>query len=193
VLAACWSAHADGDLALRIHFLGGYAVLALVVFRVLWGFAGPPAARFAGFVRGPAATLRYARALLGRAPGSLAATVGHNPLGAWSVLGLLGICLVLGASGLFTADEIASEGPLARLVSDAWVRTAGRVHANGEIALYVLVGMHVGAIAGYWIGWGRDLLTPMIAGRSGNRVGGRALVLLLLAGGLVAYLAGLAG
>ena len=64
ILAACISAELGGDQALRLHFLSGYAVLSLVVFRVLWGFAGPRYARFGQFVRGPATTVRYALALL---------------------------------------------------------------------------------------------------------------------------------
>jgi cytochrome b len=202
VLAACLSAHADGELALRVHFLAGYAVLALALFRVLWGFAGSQYARFDHFVRGPVATWRYARALLGAGPPAAAAP-GHNPLGAWSILAMLAACLLQAASGLYTRDDIASEGPLAQLVAEAAVRRAGALHALGEPVLYALLALHVAAIAWYRHFRGEDLLGAMIRGArsapaqagaaaaiaqaDGARLRARALVLLLCAVALVAY------
>ena len=44
-----------GVLDMRRHCWFGYATLALIVFRVLWGVAGSQTSRFADFVRGPGA------------------------------------------------------------------------------------------------------------------------------------------
>ncbi len=87
----------------------GLATLALLAFRLIWGFVGSGTARFAGFVRGPLAAWRYAReTLAGRHP----AYLGHNPLGGWSVLALLFAMAAQAGMGLFATDEILYEGPL---------------------------------------------------------------------------------
>lgn len=199
VAAACASAHASGDAALRLHFASGYAVLALVVFRLLWGFAGARYARFAQFVRGPADTLRYAAAMLSPSAAGGAPSAGHSPLAGVAVLAMLAACGVQAASGLFTDDEIASEGPLAHLASNAVVDRAGALHAWGELALYALVALHLCAIAYYRIGRGEDLLRPMLTGRKAPGAApparddaclrARATLLLAASVALVAYLA----
>jgi len=168
-VSACASAQLGGDSALRLHFLSGYAVLTLVGFRLLWGFAGPQYARFGQFVRGPAATLGYAASLLRGRQGAYAGYPGHNPLGALSVLALLAVCATLAGSGLFARDDIASEGPLARLVSEALVGRCTRLHAWGEVILYTLVALHLCALAFYRLVQGEDLVLPMLTGRKALR------------------------
>ena len=86
-----------------LHEGSGYAALALAALRIGIGLVGPRAARFASFVRGPIATLDYARAALaGQAPRHL----NHNPLGAWMVLALLLAAALAGASGaLYVTDR----------------------------------------------------------------------------------------
>ena len=87
---------AELDL-LPLHQLSGYLILALVLVRIVWGFAGSTTARFAHFVKGPAAIKAYAGRFFQRGG---AASVGHNPLGALSVVALLGLLAaqaVLGA------------------------------------------------------------------------------------------------
>jgi len=79
-------AYASGELEGSVHAAAGYAVLALLAFRVVWGVVGSRHARFADFVYGPAATWRYAKSLLSGAPQNYA---GHNPLGGWMILALL--------------------------------------------------------------------------------------------------------
>jgi cytochrome b len=163
--AAFISAQSGGYTAQRVHFLCGYAVLVLVGFRTVWGFAGPRYARFAQFLRGPITTLRYARSLLGTGtPAAAPGYPGHNPLGALSVLALLGACGVQAASGLFSKDDIASEGPLARHVSDALVDRFTSVHDAGQTMLYVLLGLHLAAIVFYRWFKRENLVAPMITG-----------------------------
>lgn len=204
MVGALASAHADGDAALRAHFLCGYAVLVLVLFRLAWGFAGPRYARFAQFVRGPGATLRYLRALVAnQPPGAAPGYPGHNPLGALSVLALLAASGLQAATGLFSKDDIVSEGPLARFVSDALVNRLSGAHDLGETALYALLGLHLLAIAFYrWVKK-EDLVGPMITGDkvlaqgthatpSEERGGwGRAVVLLGLSVALVCFVVNL--
>lgn len=116
----------------------GYAALAIVGLRIVWGFAGGPYARFSQFVRGPRATWRYAVALhAGHAPRHL----GHNPLGAWMIVALLGCVAGLGLTGfLFTTDMFWGY---------AWLEALHRALAwllGGLVALHVsaavLMGRH---------------------------------------------------
>src|SRR5690606_16043794 len=142
------------------HFRAGYAILTLVVFRIAWGFVGGRYARFRSFLYGPRDILAYLRG----APGAPAGP-GHNPLGALSVFAML---LLFGAQavlGLFANDDIASEGPLAALVSKDTSDFLTGLHQRHEIILLVLVGLHVAAIAWYRIFRRRRLLGPMITGR----------------------------
>jgi cytochrome b len=96
------------------HVYSGYAVLVLVIFRILWGFAGSTHARFASFLAGPAATLRFAVRLFSR---EAVPQVGHNPLGGWMVVALIASLAVQTITGLFANDGVATQGPLAALVS----------------------------------------------------------------------------
>jgi len=163
--AALISAQSGGYTAQRVHYLCGYAVLVLVVFRAAWGFAGPCYARFSQFLQGPSATLRYALGLLASATPAVAPGYpGHNPLGALSVLALLGACGAQAVSGLFSKDDIASEGPLARHVSEALVNRFTSAHDAGQTVLYVLLCLHLAAIVFYRVVKRENLVGPMITG-----------------------------
>ena len=139
------------------HIWSGIAILTLLIFRLLWGFAGSSTARFTGFVRGPAAVLDYLR---GRWRG-----IGHTPLGALSILALLGATAIQVGLGLISEDQDGIySGPLARLVSVDTSDSARDIH---EIFFYVLLGLivlHVAAIVYYRLR-GRHLLAQMITGQ----------------------------
>ena len=115
MVIAVVTSYIGGD-AKEWHMRAGYGVLAMVLFRILWGFAGTRHARFASFVHGPRTAIRYARSFARRAP---QATVGHNPLGGWSVIALLLALLVQAGTGLFANDDVLMEGPLVKFISDA--------------------------------------------------------------------------
>ncbi len=150
-----------GGNAMDYHMLGGYAVLALVVFRIAWGFAGSRHARFADFLRGPAAVLAYARALFG--PG-YSPHAGHNPLGGWSVMLMLGSLLVQAGTGLFADDDIMTAGPLARHVSGDTVSLLTKIHAINAWVLAALIALHLAAVLFYWLVKRENLIAPMIHG-----------------------------
>jgi cytochrome b len=143
------------------HMRSGYAVLALLAFRIAWGFVGTRHARFANFVRGPAAIGAYLRSL---GDGAHPASVGHNPLGALSVLALIAVVGVQVGTGLFANDDIFTEGPLAKLVSKFASDQATTVHYWNQWALYALVAMHVLAVLVHRVRFGDNLVGPMIAG-----------------------------
>src|SRR5512133_1633527 len=84
LVALLTTAQIGGD-AMAWHFRSGYAVLSLLLFRLIWGVVGGKWSRFSSFLYAPAAVLAY---LQGR--GRPEHSIGHNPLGAASVFALLG-------------------------------------------------------------------------------------------------------
>lgn len=153
-----------GSQGMEWHKRSGYCILTLVLFRIFWGVAGGTTARFASFVRGPGAVLRYASALFGR--GTAEPYVGHNPLGGWSVVLMLLSLATQTTTGLFVADEdLGVEGPLAQLVSN---RISDRMAAVHEVSFYILmtlIAIHVLAILFYLIAKRDNLIRPMLSGR----------------------------
>ncbi len=145
-----------GGNAMVWHGRIGVAVVGLLSFRIVWGFLGSTYARFAQFVRGPAAIKAY---LQGRWQGA-----GHNPLGALSVLALLGTLLLLVATGLFANDDIAFEGPLYALVGKEFSDRVVGIHRLIEPLIILLVLAHLGAIF-YYVRFRKEvLIRPMISG-----------------------------
>lgn len=134
----------------------GELIVGLVVFRVVWGFVGAPSARFAHFVRGPSAIAAYVR---GQWQG-----VGHNPLGALSVLALLALSLAQAATGLFATDDIAFQGPWAALVGDDGAHRAASLHGLLQKLLIGVVLVHLAAIVFYALVKRRNLVRPMLTG-----------------------------
>lgn len=147
-----------GGDAMAWHFRLGLMVLTLVVFRVLWGFVGGYWSRFAQWFPTPGRTLGYLR-------GTVKAPLGHNPLGAWSVLALLVLLALQVSSGLMSDDEIAFAGPLTRFVSGDWVALATKYHKHiGKLVLMLLIVLHVAAVVYYKLAKRDDLIRPMIHG-----------------------------
>ncbi len=151
-----------GDAGLIWHQWNGLSILVLLVFRLLWGVAGGSTARFSGFVRGPAAIARYVGGLLrGKPPHYL----GHNPVGALVILGLIGLVGAQALTGLFTSDDIIVYGPMTPVASDATIARASALHQQIYPYLLALIGLHVAANIAYSL-FGRDnLIRAMITGR----------------------------
>src|SRR5690348_3434133 len=143
------------------HVKSGYAILALLTFRLAWGAVGSDTARFTRFVKGIDSARDYARTLLARSP---APFLGHNPLGGWMVVLLLAALLLQAATGLFADDDISTQGPLAAMVSEAAVRQLTRIHAYNEWVVVALVVVHVAAIVFYQGPLRRNLIGPMVHG-----------------------------
>ena len=144
------------------HFRLGYLVLGLLLFRLVWGVVGGHWSRFATFVRGPGTVLRYLR---GQTRPGEHLDVGHNPLGAGSVLALLTILAVQVGTGLIADDEIASVGPLNRFVDTATGLAATAWHkTGGQWIIIGLVVLHIAAIVFYKVRHGKDLVGPMVRG-----------------------------
>lgn len=161
LVVVSWVSATLGGNAMQIHMLSGYTILTLVLFRILWGFFGSQHARFASFVRNPVAAVAYLQALRRNEAGW---HLGHNPAGGWSVIAMLGALLLQAGTGLFANDDIATEGPLAKLVSKALSdRITGIHHLNIDL-LYVLIGLHLAAVAFYFFHKRENLVKSMFTG-----------------------------
>ncbi len=145
-----------GGNAMIWHGRFGYIVLALIFFRLIWGFVGTHHARFAQFVKSPKAILAYLK--------NPAETPGHSPLGAISVVVLIAIFLAQALAGLFASDDIAFDGPLVRYVASTWVELLTSFHRLNEWVLLTLVGIHLGAILYYKYAKRINLISAMITG-----------------------------
>jgi cytochrome b len=145
-----------------LHVWCGYAVIVLVVFRLLWGFLGPRHARFMSFVRGPRAILGYLAAI-GR--GRQTRYAGHNPAGALMVLTLLALLAAQATFGLFADDEIFNAGPFAGLVSKNVSLYLTSLHRKIFYWIAAASALHVAAVLAHvWIK--RDnLILAMISGK----------------------------
>jgi cytochrome b len=180
------------------HLRLGYAVLTLLLFRLVWGFIGGHWSRFASFVYAPSSFVAYLR---GQARPEH--RVGHSPLGALSVFALLLILAAQVSTGLMSDDEIAFFGPLVRFVSGDTVSMATSYHKNvGKFIVIGLVALHLVAILFYKLVKKQGLVRPMVVGDkqlavpvpSANDTAGTrllALVVLALCGTAVAWLVSL--
>ena len=126
-VAAAWlTRHSPG----RWHEWLGYATLAIVVTRTIWGFIGSRHARFSDFVRSAPVTVAYARDVLSARE---ARFIGHNPLGGWMVVLLLTMVALVGVTGwLYTTDRFWGVG---------WVEELHETLSNilfGFVALHIL-------------------------------------------------------
>jgi len=150
-----------GGNAMQYHEWSGFAILALLLFRLAWGIVGSSESRFKTFVKGPAAVWRYAVKLVHRdSPRSL----GHNPLGGWSILAMLLALLIQAGTGLFANDDIITEGPLFEWVSKETSDWLTRIHKVNQEVIILLVAVHVFAVLFYLFFKRENLIKPMITG-----------------------------
>jgi cytochrome b len=150
-----WSGKAE---RIDLHIASGLALIALLLFRLVWGLIGGSTARFSNFVRGP-------RALVGYLRGTSRPAIGHNPLGGWSVIAMLALLAVQAGLGLFASDEDAVDaGPLSDWVSFEAAQLLLENHETLFNILLGLIGLHVAAILYYRLR-GEDLVSPMLSGR----------------------------
>jgi cytochrome b len=151
-----------GGRLIEWHLYCGYAVFVLVVFRVLWGFAGSSSARFLSFLARPAAALRFGVRLLSRRAETYA---GHNPLGGWMVVALLVSLALQVGTGLLSNDGIATDGPLAALVSIEVSDRLTELHRWNLWVVVVLSAVHTAAALYHWLVLKEDLIAGMVTGQ----------------------------
>lgn len=157
-VVAAYLSGIEGGLWLEWHIQLGVFILALLGFRLVWGFVGTTHARFANFFPTPARLRAYAR--------SDWHVVGHNPLGAIWIFAVLTCLLLQAGSGLFAInDEVETHGPLYALVSADWSERLTGWHGRFVDLLLIMVGLHLVAISCYAGFQKKNLLMPMVTGR----------------------------
>lgn len=163
LVVSFFSGRAAGDW-LKFHFWSGYSILALLLFRIAWGFVGSTTARFSHFVKGPVACCVYLKNLV---VGQRTYDVGHNPAGGLMVVVLIFAVLAQASAGLFSADTDmgTANGPLANLIADKWVDRVTAFHRFWVNVLLALVGLHVGAAIVYLVWKRQNLIGAMLTGR----------------------------
>ena len=147
---------------IRYHLLSGYTILTLLLFRLAWGFLGSDTSRFGRFVKSPAAAFRHLAQFPKREPDD---EIGHNAAGGWMVLVMLLLLAIQVGTGLFSNDDVFTQGPLAHLVDKSVSDRITALHALNFWVLLGAIGLHVVAILAYALVKRHNLLRPMITGR----------------------------
>lgn len=150
------------DDAMQWHFYGGYFMLGLIIFRILWGLVGAHYARFSQFVHGPGYALRYIKSF---GKPNYEASIGHNPLGAYSVLFVLAVLLTQAVSGLFITDDIFHSGPYHPIVSEDVESVMNWLHGNMVNAVFAFLILHITAMLVYKRLKKQNLVKAMLNGR----------------------------
>ena len=174
------------------HVLTGEALLALVVFRLLWGVFGSDTSRFSRFLVSPMAGIRHLSHLHHREPDT---QIGHNAAGGWMVLVLILLLLGLTLTGVYVNNDIADQGPFTELAPAPVANLINKLHRILWDALLAAIVLHVLAVLTYAVVKRHNLLWPMLTGRKrlppefpGPRMASitRALLLLAVAGAATA-------
>lgn len=129
----------------------GYAILALLVVRIVWGFVGSPNARFASFWPTRARLVRHWQDLRHR---RFDPAQGHNPAGALMILLMLALLALTGISGWMQG--------LDRFWGEDWVE---QLHEYAANTLMVLVAIHVCAVVIMSRYSHQQLIRTMVTGR----------------------------
>jgi len=151
--------------AWTLHYASGYAILTLVLFRILWGFFGSENARFGHFLKSPLAAIRQLTRL---AKQDRDTETSHNPAGGWMVVVLLSLILAQGLTGLFANHDpgfsYSQHGPLALKVTEATSESLSMLHLAVQRYLLLAIALHVLAIMLYKLVKGHELVMPMLTG-----------------------------
>ena len=162
LLAGCWWTAENSEMEWHISIAS--VLIALWVSRLFWGFMGSDTARFCRFVKGPGQTVAFAKAMMA---GHAKPVVGHNPLGAWMIVALLMVLGIQGATGLFSSDEIFTDGPLTAYVSSETIEFMTQMHEWNFNLLMALAAVHVLAVLVYSIK-GEPLIPAMFTGKQSD-------------------------
>jgi cytochrome b len=160
VLVACsWYTGKYGPT--RLHFLSGYCILTLLLFRIGWGFIGSDTSRFRRFLQSPVAAFRHLTHFPRRAPDN---EIGHNAAGGWMVLLILALLLARVGTGLFSNDDF-NDAPFAPWAGKSLSDQITGVHQVLINVILVVIALHVLAVILYAIVKRHDLVRPMVTGK----------------------------
>ena len=145
-----------------VHLAIGYTMLALLLFRLVWGFAGSDTARFSRFLTSPRAALRHLRHLTVREADT---QIGHNAAGGWMVALMLVLLATQVTTGLCARDRHQNAGPLAKYFDDGTVKLLSTIHAINFKLIFAAAVIHVLVVGVYVFVKRQDLVRPMVTGK----------------------------
>lgn len=146
-----------------VHMRSGMAILALLLFRIVWGFIGSETARFSHFLGNPFNAVTHLMHMTKREPDT---QIGHNAAGGWMVLAMLLVLLAQVTTGMLASDaDSFVEGPLNHLVGGAWGAWALAQHKLLFTVIQVLVVLHILALISYAVLKRHNLVRPMVTGK----------------------------
>jgi len=161
ILASWYTSEQEGEM-IELHMQLGYFILGLVIFRLIWGFAGTKHSRFSEFFPTPSKIINYLRE---SETDHQIKYAGHNPLGSLMVFLMILLIVLQAVSGLFINDDIFSSGPYYGILSAEMEKTMTFIHHNTFNVMIGAIVMHVLAIVYYRLKMKTDLVTPMITGK----------------------------
>ena len=159
LILAAWVSQEFGRM--DIHMWIGEWILALLLFRIVWGLIGSDTARFSRFLQSPMAALRHLSHIRRREPDT---EIGHNAAGGWMVLGMLALIGIQAGTGLFSNDDGDAEGPLVHLVSKDRSDWLSHIHSLNFDLIEIVIVLHILAIIAYAVLKRHDLVRPMVTG-----------------------------
>ncbi|HHH36237.1 MAG TPA: cytochrome B [Gammaproteobacteria bacterium] len=168
--ALAWLTH-DDNRFLYVHVYGGYALLGLLLFRLLWGAFGSHYARFHAFAYDWPSVSAYLKGLI---TGRAARHIGHNPAGAWAIFLMLVLGLAVSISGLLVLGGEEGHGPLAGLVSFPVGEASREVHELTAWFMLAMVALHLLGVAVESVIHRENLVMAMISGYKPGAPGARA-------------------
>jgi len=147
---------------IQLHFLSGYAMLTLLLFRLVWGFIGSDTSRFGRFLRSPLEGLRHLARFGRREPDT---EMGHNAAGGWMVLALLLVLAAQVGTGLFSRTDYGEAGPLSHRITAAASDQITGLHGTIFNVILGLITLHILAIIAYAVVKRHNLVRAMVTGR----------------------------
>jgi cytochrome b len=147
---------------IQLHFLSGYTILTLLLFRLVWGFIGSDTARFGNFLHSPIAGLRHLAQFGRREPDT---ELGHNAAGGWMVMAMLLALLAQVGTGLFSNDDVMNDAPLVHHISKEASDRITSLHGTLFNVILGLIALHIVAIIAYAVVKRHDLVRAMVTGR----------------------------
>ncbi len=146
----------------ELHYLSGYTMLSLLLFRLCWGIVGSETSRFRQFMRSPVEGLRHLASFGAREPDR---QIGHNAAGGWMVLFMLAVLAVQAVTGLFAGDPVEGGGPFVDQIAGSTQKWLNTVHALNWNLILALMALHILAILAYAAVKRHDLVRPMVTGK----------------------------
>jgi len=164
-----------------LHAYAGYAIIALLCYRIIWGLIGTKYARFANFIYSPAKIMAYLKSLFTKHPKHY---LGHNPAGGVMVMLLLVSLIAISWTGL-KAYEAEGKGPLAAVpaitlsipvaqADDDWEYNRHgnkgdefweEAHEATVYFMLLLIALHLGGVVASSLLHRENLARAMVTGR----------------------------